>query len=80
MAAEKVAKYLEVAGRIEGELVPGLTAEARVPSARDVAGMFAVSVVTASRALQVLRDKGLIRMVDRSGSFLTTPAVASTER
>lgn len=73
MVSSALPKYLDIARAIEGEILGGA---AKVPSSRQVASAYGVSVVTASRAIQVLKDKGLIRTLDRSGSFLT-PAMAT---
>jgi LacI family transcriptional regulator len=63
-------KYLEISRKIEAEIVSGHWSEgARMPGVRGIASRFGVSIVTASRSLQVLRDRGLIRSVERSGSF-----------
>jgi LacI family transcriptional regulator len=43
----------------------------KVPTVRDIAGSYEVSSFTASRALQVLRDRGLVVTRDRSGSYVT---------
>jgi len=73
-------KYLAVSRLIESQILSGSWAGGKVPSSRDIADAHKVSAVTASRALQVLRDKGLIRTVGRSGSFLeSTPAPAAIE-
>jgi LacI family transcriptional regulator len=75
MSAASLPKYLDIARTVESQLVG--REGAKVPSAREVAEAYGVSVVTASRAIQVLRDKGLIRTIDRSGSFMTPGASAT---
>jgi LacI family transcriptional regulator len=69
MSTSSLPKYLDIARAIESEILGG--DGAKVPSSRQVASAYGVSVVTASRAIQVLKDKGLIRTVERSGSFLS---------
>lgn len=76
MASTSLPKYLDIARAIESQ-VAGRDG-AKVPSSREIAAAHGVSIVTASRAIQVLRDKGLIRTVERSGSFVarTIPAAS----
>ena len=78
MSAASSPKYLDIARTMESQLV-GWDG-AKVPSTREIAEAYNVSVVTASRAIQVLKDKGLIRTVERSGSFMTPGASATAGR
>src|SRR5262245_31930049 len=72
MSSAPLPKYLDIARAIESRILgrDGM----KVSSSRQIASAYGVSVITASRAIQVLRDKGLIRTVERSGSFVTPAA------
>ena len=76
MSSGSLPKYLDIARIIESQLLGRNGAS--VPSSREIARAHSVSVVTASRAIQVLRDKGLIQTVQRSGSF-STPATSTID-
>jgi DNA-binding transcriptional regulator YhcF (GntR family) len=60
----------------DGELVPG----ARVPSTRQVAAEWGVAMATATKALGVLREEGLVRTEPRSGTVVAGPAPARERR
>jgi LacI family transcriptional regulator, galactose operon repressor len=81
MATSPLPKYQSIALEIESRIVSTRGQGWKVPSTRDIAEEHGVSVVTASRALQVLRGKGLIETVGRSRSTLLPEAepVPSTE-
>ena len=67
-------KYLQVANDLEQQLLRMSDQGTRVPSTRSIARDFDVSIVTASRALQVLRIRGLITTQSRSRSVWLRPA------
>jgi len=62
-------KYIQVAEELERKIATGIWGR-QVPSVRAIAKEYSVSIVTASRALQVLCDKGLVHTVERSGAYV----------
>ncbi len=82
MTTERRPKYLTISRVIEDQIRRGLWQDGMLLSSRGIAEEHQVSPVTASRALQVLRDKGLIRTFDRLGSYLapTAPVEGLTTR
>lgn len=65
------ARYEEVAGAIADEIKAGhFPVDSRLPSEQKLAEKYGVSRVTVRQALSVLRNRGLVEAVPRSGSFV----------
>ena len=65
-------KYVHLAEQLAARLRAGEWGLGKVPTVRDIAGTYDVSSFTASRALQLLRDRGLVVTRDRSGSYVAS--------
>lgn len=76
MSSGATSKYLAVSREIELRIQQGEWRQGEPLSARRIAEEQGVSTVTAARALQVLRDRGLIQTFDRRGSYLATESRA----
>lgn len=66
--------YMRVADDIAARITSGeLAAGARLRSERDLATYYGVSYGTVRRAMQVLRDRGLITTIHGRGTFVADP-------
>lgn len=79
MIVDRSPKYLQLAREIEADIRSDRWADGRMPGVRLLARECGVSVVTASRALQELSDRGLIDTVERSGCFIRPAAAVGGE-
>ncbi|PPJ34071.1 GntR family transcriptional regulator [Nocardia nova] len=74
-------KYLQIAGYIRDQIVRGdLPPGAEVPSERELAADWKVARPTASKALQALRQQGLVESRRGSGTFVRAVSAAPRAR
>jgi GntR family transcriptional regulator len=66
--------YAAMADHVEARIRAGeLSAGSRLPSERDLAAEYGVGYMTARRAAQELRERGLIVTVQGKGTFVVDP-------
>lgn len=66
--------YVRVADQVEADIRAGrLPHGARLPNERDMGAQYGVAPGTARRAVQELRDRGLIVTLPNKGSFVVRP-------
>lgn len=64
--------YMRVADEVEAEIRSGrLPQGARLPNERDMGAQYGVAPGTARRAVQELRDRGLVVTLPNKGTFVT---------
>ncbi|QEL19762.1 LacI family DNA-binding transcriptional regulator [Limnoglobus roseus] len=71
---ELAPKHILISQQIEADIRQGRWGDGRLPGVRTLAQEYGTSVVTASRALQNLVNRGLIDTVERSGCFVRSAA------
>ena len=70
--------YVRVADQVEAEIRAGrLPHGARLPNERDMGALYGVAPGTARRAVQELRDRGLVVTLANKGSFVKAPPEAT---
>ncbi|MCF3960461.1 GntR family transcriptional regulator [Streptomyces fuscigenes] len=70
-ASSPVPVYAQLADELQRQIEAGeLSAGARLPGERDLARTYRVALGTARRAIQELRDRGLIVTTHGKGSFV----------
>jgi len=66
--------YVQAADRIEAEIRSGrLPVGARLPGERELAEQQGVALGTARRAVQELRDRGLVATLPNKGTYVVEP-------
>ncbi|RDI53895.1 GntR family transcriptional regulator [Nocardia mexicana] len=78
---EVLPKYLQIAGYLRDQIVRGdLPPGAEVPSERELAAAWNVARPTATKALQALRQQGLVESRRGSGTYVREPNAAPRTR
>ena len=66
--------YVQVADRVEADIRAGrLPVGSRLPNERDMGAQYGVAHGTARRAVQELRDRGLVVTLPNKGTFVVEP-------
>jgi GntR family transcriptional regulator len=72
--------YMQVADRVAAQIEAGtLQPGARLPGERDLAEEYGVAIGTARRAVQELRDRGLVLTLPAKGTFIAEPQPPADE-
>ena len=74
-------KYLQIVGHLRDQIVRGdLAPGAEVPSVRELAATYGVARATADKALNALRQQGLVEARRGSGTYVRAPQAAPRAR